>query len=365
MSQLSSVKKSIVSKPAYQQRFVPVFLKAENDIKRTIIEFWWLGKSKNDLLLKIRSIVNKMARDLPKDLIDREIYINGIYMSANKMIKQVYEKAVYEFALAQTELTNLFLTYGARIPNIATPQKLSKLIKAKLNNRTVWAEAKGVPYIKDYQTRVKRLVKDLAEQTSTTYEDNRKHISLIQKAELQTRHDSQMEMVDNLREQEIEYCWISSHVNCSKRCEKWQGKLVALTGHATQSGMRMGKLDGYTVYSLTDIMDQTDKYGYKNNIINGFNCRHKLIPYKRGTVAPTDYNAKAIKRQRQIEANIRQMEREIITLKEERNGLYAIQDFKNGELLNQKINVKIAYYKKYCDVNGYAWTPFRIGQGIM
>lgn len=377
MAQPLSVKKSIVSNPKYQQRFVPLFLKAESEIKKTIVAYWWLGKSKNQLLQKIRAIVNKLSKDFPIDITDREVYINGIFASANKMIKTIYEKAVYDFTIAKTELTNIFLTSGIRVPNMATPQKLSKLIQAKLNNRQVWAEAKGVPYVADYQKKVIKLVKELAQAPTTTADKGHKAISLIQKAELQTRYDTQMENLQELVDKGVEYAYLSSHVNCSKRCEAWQGELVSLTERAknpqtnvknykyNKSSYLVKKLNGINVYSLKDITETTNEYGYKNNIYNGFNCRHKLIPYKKGETPPTDYDAKRIKKQRQVEARIREMEREIIALKEERNGLLAINDEKGSDLLKVKIDSKIAYYKRFCEANGYAWSPMRIGNGIL
>ena len=75
------------------------------------------------------------------------------------------------------------------------------------------------------------------------------------------------------------------------------------------------RIDGNTVYSLKAVTSQVDKYGYTNNIIVGFNCRHKLVPYKKGSLPPTEYNAEEVKKQREINAKLREYEREIRKLK--------------------------------------------------
>ena len=83
---------------------------------------------------------------------------------------------------------------------------------------------------------------------------------------------------------------------------------MSLTQHATMSGFRVGKLDGYWVYSLTDIMAQVDKYGYNNNIICGFNCRHHLIAYRPNDVPPKEYSDQDIKKEREINTKLRAKE---------------------------------------------------------
>ena len=167
-----------------------------------------------------------------------------------------------------------------------------------------------------------------------------------------------MDMIEDLKNEGHDLCYISSHPDCSKRCEKWQGKLVSLTDHSKYSGFRVGKVDGQWVYSLTDIMAQKDKYGYNNNIISGFNCRHRLYPY-RGQKPPTEYTKEEIRQQREIEQTIRAMEREIRAEKEHLEFLKKAYP-KGVRAATQRVKAKIAQYKAFCDRNGYAWEQYRI-----
>ena len=365
LNHYNNIKKSIITLPERQQRFVPILLQAENTIKELIVEFWFFSRPRAELYNRILAIIYWTDKRLPLDITDRQAYIDGLMKSSQQMMRKVYVEAQKDFLIVSQYVKNIYLKYNVRLPKIESPNQLQKLIKAKLNNRDVWAEAKGTPYIENYQQKIVRAVKSVSQTPTTTSESGKKAISLIQKAELNTRYEAQMEMVDNLRTQGVEYAWISTHANCSKRCEKWQGKLVALNLKSNREDFLIGDVDGNKCYSLSEIMDQTDKYGYHNNIICGFNCRHRLIPYKRGSFPPKDYSASQVKRNRKIETNIRAMEREIINLKEERNALLAINDLQQAEKLSKIIKGKVAYYKRYCEANGYAWTPFRIGQGIL
>lgn len=223
-------------------------------------------------------------------------------------------------------------------------------------------EAKAAVRVIDYPKRIKETMVRLAEDPMTTAEDGKKPISLWQKAELDIRHNEQMTKLQEQIDSGVEYAWLSSHPDCSKRCEKWQGKLVSLTKRATMSGFRVEKLDGIWVYSLPDIMDQKDKYGYNNNIISGFNCRHYTIPYEKGVKPVEKYTADEVKKEREINNNIRTMEREIRYLKTQVNNLSTMGDKYKVEIhkLNVIIKKKVAYYKAYCEANGYAWQPYRI-----
>ena len=133
-----------------------------------------------------------------------------------------------------------------------------------------------------------------------------------------------------------------------------------LTNHAKGSNHIVTYLDGHPVYSLIDIMDKVDKYGYKNNIICGFNCRHKLIPYKKGVYGPKEYSEEDVAKEREIDQKMRAMEREIRKLKEqiillEKTGLK-----KDATTLKKRVNILIDNYKKFCESNGYPWYEYRI-----
>lgn len=131
-----------------------------------------------------------------------------------------------------------------------------------------------------------------------------------------------------------------------------------LTAHG-DSNFKVGKLGNQTVYSLTDIMAQVDKYGYHNNIICGFNCRHRLIPYD-GQLPPEKFNEEDVEKQRKIEEQIRAMEREIRKQKT-RAALYEEMGEKRlAKAIREHVKDLVAEYRAFCDKNGYASYDYRI-----
>ena len=236
----------------------------------------------------------------------------------------------------------------------------------------VRAKAKGNVTIQDYAKKLKERMKELAEAPITTNEPNKKRISLWQKAELDIRHEKQMQMVEDARNSGDDLYYISSHPDCSKRCEKWQGCLISVTKHAenpqtsvktfnyNKKRFQVGTIDGIPVYSLKDIMACETGYGYNNNIISGFNCRHHLIKYQSGKSKPKEYSAEDVKRMREINDNIREAERHIRELKTEQEMYRQVGDKKNYWRLNRDIINAINELRKFCNENGFAFQEYRI-----
>lgn len=323
--------RSVSVNPKYQSQFMPIIQNAETAIKLAVLSAFLVMSGELALRAQIAVIVEAVARKL--NIPDKEDYIKGLKASANKLIMTYYRKPLREFAKSDM---------GIPLPKDA-------FIKS---------QAKGSVVIEDYAKKLKQRMKELAEAPMTTAERGKHQISLWQKAELDVRYEHNMKMIEDLKNEGHDLCYISSHPDCSKRCEKWQGKLVSLSKPSTMSGFRVGKIDNKWVYSLTDIMAQTDKYGYHNNIISGFNCRHRLIPYS-GQLPPTEYTKEDIRKQREVENKIRAMEREI-----RKQGEYAkfleSTDPKEAPRAKARLRNMVANYKDYCNRNGYAWEKYRI-----
>lgn len=325
--------KSVSVDTKYQSTFMPIIQQAETDIKKAIFLAFLLSTGEFPLRLEIIRIIQRVERKLG-NLKDKTSYINGLKYSANKLILAYYRKPIAEF-----KKMNL-------------PVQIPKEVFVR-------AKAKGNVTIQDYAKKLKERMKELAEAPITTNEPNKKRISLWQKAELDVRYEHNMKMIEDLKAEGHDLCYLSTHPDCSERCEKWQGKLVSLTEHAKYSNFRVGKKDGQWVYSLPDIMAQTDKYGYHNNIISGFNCRHRLYPY-RGQKPPEDYGEMTIAKQRAVESRIRSLEREIRKAKQDREFLLQAGKKDLAQTQTRHISKMVEDYKKYCNRNGYEWEQYRI-----
>ena len=315
--------------------YMPKAQEAETKIKLAVILAFFLLKSEWQLRLELAYIVKKAVEAMP----GQPELGKALEASADRWVRLFYNKEKKIFLKRREK---------AIAENKPFPMKPKDL----------WAEAKGTPYIGDYAERVKRRMELLAKEPAMTREEGKRPISIWQKAELDVRAEHQERMIEGLKEGGSDLCYISSHPNCSERCEPWQGKLVSLSEHSKYSGFRVRKVDGEWVYSLTDIMAQKDKYGYHNNVICGFNCRHRLIPYT-GQNKPKGYTDGDVSKQRKVEAHIRSTEREIRRL-----GQLWRMEKESGDPSWREVKAKqrelIEGYKAFCERHGYAWEPYRI-----
>lgn len=362
--------KDVYTNSLYQSTFLPIFEKAETKIKDLVLVAFLFNRNKYFLRLAIADVIASISKKIPQDLYDKDVYLSSLVKKSEYYISQYYDKQLIRYNETR-KITLSTLKPGAKIPKIENPKQLYDLVQSK----SLWAEAKGNPNVVNYAKEVKKYVNDFGGDPFTIVEkDGKRPISLWQKAELDVRYENQMQNLQSMRAEGIKYAWLSSHPNASKRCSAWQGELVAIEGHAlapqkvvnhktfkyNKNSFLIGTVDKHKVYSLTDIMDVIDdRYGYHNNIICGFNCRHRLIPYT-GQLPPKEYTKEDIEKQRAIESRIRELERKIRTLKKKLSLFERLGDKDAIRSLKAQIRDLTAYYKSYCERNGYAWYEYRI-----
>lgn len=353
----------------YQSTFLPIFQRAETQIKLLIVKYLWQLKSERLLKEIIADYIKTIDKKIPKNLPNRKEYIDGLKVKSEKLIKD-QKKARNEFAI----VLSLLITNVAKnkqkqpkldkiVSNIKTPQQLYTFLESPMAKKVdyrMWEQAKASVRVQNYGKSLETYIDKLAQIPTTTYAPGKKPISLWQKAELDVRYSHQIAMVEDAILSGDDLWWISSHPDCSKRCEKWQGKLVSVTKKSTMSGFRVGKVDGIWVYSLQDIMAQKDKYGYNNNIICGFNCRHYLIKYESGKKPPKEFSKQDVAKMRAINDKIREYERKIRFYKTQEKLYNSLGNTKKEKFYHQKANQLTVIYKKYCEKNGFAWQEYRI-----
>lgn len=352
--------------PIYQSKILPIIQKAETEIKTLVLTAFLYAQPKALLLGAILKVIERVKRQLPTEFGDLSAYTNGLLVSADRMIMVGYNKPQLAYNVVKRELERT-----APYPiNITTPKQMNEII---LNKRDLWAEAKGIPNVIDYPRQLKMTINKLSEMPVVAQEEGKQPISIWQKAELDTRYEHQQKMLSDLKEQGVELAYISTHPNCSKRCQVWQGSLVDLNKtapfpqydadkkgiHYRKSSFIVGKEGRTNIYSLTDIMNCVDFWGYNNNIICGFNCRHRLIPYEPGRSEPTKYDDKEVTEQRNVELKIREMERKIRLLKTKE-----VMYNKSGDKITAKKYRSMwkrlfESYQRFCEKNGYAWLKYR------
>lgn len=352
--------------PIYQSKILPIIQRAETEIKTLVLTAFLYAQPRGMLIGSILAIVNRVKQQLPTEFGDLTAYTNGLMESAERYIMEGYNKPQLAYNIVRNEL----LRTAPSPINITTPKQLNEIIT---NKRDLWAEAKGSPNVMAYPKQLKITINKLSDMPVVAKEDGKQPISIWQKAELDTRWEGQQKMLNDLKEQGVQLAYISTHPNCSKRCQCWQGALVDLNKvavspsykadkkgiHYQKSSFIVGKEGRTNIYSLTDIMNCVDYWGYNNNIICGFNCRHRLIPYEPGRAEPTKYDDKEVTEQRNIELKIREMERKIRLLKTKEHLYNKSGDKITAKAYRNQWKTLFENYKQFCNKNGYAWLKYR------
>jgi len=130
--------------------------------------------------------------------------------------------------------------------------------------------------------------------------------TLTAHAERMSRFEEQREMVDDLKEKtDLVIC--DTHSDCSDRCFQWQGRIYSLnhTSGTTEDGKPYVPLE-----VATDVYVATKSGKVWRNGLLGFNCRHKLVPYKTG-MKPNRVSKKEQEKQQMLTERQRLYEREI------------------------------------------------------
>lgn len=186
--------------------------------------------------------------------------------------------------------------------------------------------------IDDYQKRVKEAISNISKLTLTekTFKEvnGRKvgapvFVSIRNKAEMAVRYDAMKEELKELVDSNEKYVIVSQHADASLRCSPLQGLLYRLDVDPTENvkcvlsskemgtkkPKQIGVVDGNPYYSLKEAMS----YG-----LFSYNCRHRFIKYIPGQkITPQyQYNSKAAEAKREIDTNMRALERQIRMLKE-------------------------------------------------
>lgn len=161
---------------------------------------------------------------------------------------------------------------------------INKIKKLDLINKKEYVEGFWLTFLSEFDKLYLRADDFIFAEIINIIPKTQDNVSLFSKFDFDINEYLQMKMVQNAINSGVDLWWLSAHVDCSKRCQKYQGKLVSMSLLAIDKDMWTGKVvEGNKVYSFTDIENQTDKYGYHNNIINGFNCRHFLYKWTKGS----------------------------------------------------------------------------------
>jgi hypothetical protein len=218
-------------------------------------------------------------------------------------------------------------TYTADIRNL-----ISNLNKVNLNAIRPYLDQtrKGLAVIEDYRKKLNVALKALAAEPPKVVEVEGRRaytVSLRNRAEMTVRYEANMRDLERLIAEGVEYVWTSSHPDASPRCAPHQGKLYSINPNN-----RSGVIDGYRYTYLPDIL----KLNKGNSIINGYNCRHRLIPYQKGSTPPMEYTKEEIQREYRNDQIQRRYENQIRQLKTEERLMRAAGNIEEAKKLRKR-----------------------------
>lgn len=131
--------------------------------------------------------------------------------------------------------------------------------------------------------------------------------------EMGVRFEGYQNAKARLIQQGVKLVYVAPHANCSKRCQRWQGRVYSLDG-------TYGSKDGHRFIPIEDAADKVTYTSKRTGRtyqagLFAYNCRHSMTPYEDGQEVEK-IPASVIERQREIEQTQREMEREIRYQKE-------------------------------------------------
>jgi hypothetical protein len=353
---IASPKENVAEKP------VVLIQDAQTRIKQVIVESYYKGLSKTEIEKALQKIIWETGEQLPENM--RESVKQALAQNAQKW-HYLYTQSIKASnasvlqAIDRLRVTNPRIAFAAKTYNISLTDHLGSSAteqKAIIDKfRPYLTEDRhGSQVIDKYESKVKEHLKTLArdpayfqriDKNGKPYKPNLRNF-----AEMTARYEANLEDVKRLRDSEVKLVWTSSHVDASDRCALYQGKLYSLDGSS-------GSIDGTPYTPLDEAL--AGPRGDGNGIINGYNCRHRLIEYTAKSRPPKEYDRATIHRENAINNRQRQYERDIRNLKiEERLARQAGYKSEAAELEKQwqKLN---KHYQAFSLRNERAYYPWR------
>lgn len=318
------------------------------------------------LVVEITAIETKIKETVFNDLtggVSESETKRSVYRLIKAVVSKIKDRSVgkeFERRLARA-FRYWYRTVAAQISLLAVngktksttdeySQKSSEIFRLQMTPKVrnvMTTQRMGSALISDYSEKTKatykRIAANLAGKSAT------RDISVRNIAEIEVRRAATADDIENMKSNGTKLVWVSSHANCSERCSVWQGRLYSLDGTS-------GQIDGHKFIPI-EIAINVPQYTKSGNMyINGlfgFNCRHHMIPYTPKSVAPVEYSAGEIERERKIDQMQRRMETAIRKQKE-RGFILRKTDYKAALSAWRKARNIEQNYENFCRANNRA-----------
>lgn len=236
-----------------------------------------------------------------------------------------------------------------------------EMTAANLRNYLLSNEnAYGQMIIDDYRKKVNATMMSIAESNPTVRKKTKTgkviNYSIRNIAEYIVRKEEIISDMKRISGKGIKFVLASQHIQCSERCEPYQGLLylvdVEYNGpykNPTQgtTPKKLGTHDGRPYYSLRDAVE----HGFL-----GYNCRHRVFEYIKGMTVPKPINPKKIEKERAIDMRQRRYERDIREAKHKQS--MSLTSEERSKWIDESKRLQ-AEYKNFSFENGQAIYPWR------
>lgn len=335
---------------------------AQTLIKEAIIKAYKEDIPKNQVSLQIKKIIKDATIDIPIEdrrqvqyaLAQNAQRWDYTYRQSLRVANAAILKSIDKLARRKPEINNIAKSYNINLREFMglDPRKQNQIIGNFRNVLT--QDSAGQPVIQSYEKIVKRQLKNLALDPANVYRLDRNgkpyKMNLRNYAEMKTRYEANLEDLKKYAEDGKDLVWTSSHPDASPRCSPYQGKLYSIKG-------RTGTIDGIEFTPLDDALK--GPRGDGNGIINGYNCRHRLIPYTPKSRPPEDYDEATVKKENAINNRQRQYERNIRNMKLEERALRAVGEDREASQYRKRWQKLTSNYRKFSLKNGRAYYDWR------
>ena len=311
----------------------------ETDIKMLTLECVRKGLDYGETNKKVMELINEAVNELESETL-KVMAKDTLTNFASRIYLQWLN--IYGNRILGLAILSIMGKKGISVP-IDKKEQLQALPQAKTSlsvpdyayNRATPNMTYNLEYEKEVISRVDKVLGMSAK------DDYSSRYTLRASIERQVRTEWQEKQLQSLVDKGVDLVWINTHANCSERCQDWQGKLYSISGQS-------GTIDGISYQSLSNATDryETTKAGksYKNGTLSGFNCRHTISPYKKGS-KPSHIPEEVIERQRDLEQKQRFYERTIRKYETSALGWRKNANLSTNELEKELYKKKYAHYK--------------------
>lgn len=347
----------------YKAEYIALLNETETKLKVIVKEGVLKGDTQVSIEIAMLKVIKQFERSIPKTFYERDKMIKSLLYTKDKWLKEFTKQAREGYQRAKAQLEGVV---GKSIKNpqeflVSMMQNLYLLKASEIADPSetgiTVSFTSGFPYVQNYYENVMRAVNNLAEdyvKEPPTPGKKKTALALRSMVEIAIRGEFHNDQLNEMRARGVKIARVSSHADCSSRCEPYQNHLYSLD---KTSGVVNG--ERYVpIEKATDVFSITRNGRKWKNGLFGFNCRHRLIEYRENDAIGIDYTHEEMVKEREVSAKQREMERMVYKLRQEAI-LHRGDNPKLARTLNVKATRIYKQYQAYSRTNDRAFYPQR------